>query len=298
MKIGVTGGTGFIGKVFVSSVCGEHDLTVLTLEGESPVRFGSEEYVTSDFSREDMVQKFAGCDAIVHLAFARPAASGADSVGNYFESIAISENVFGAASDLGIKNVVTLSSRSVYSASMEMPLTEERAEPYSVYGAAKLTVEKIGGICNARGMKIKFLRCAQVMGVGERKNLMTVYFEKARGKETLPVYGEGASTKTYIYVKDVARAIMCALEHPDESGVFNIGMTHAVSNLELAKLYCEVFDNADNYVLLRDKKEDGEVWRLDVGKVQRRLGFSPAYDVRAALADMKRITEENEARDQ
>ena len=206
MKIGITGGTGFVGRAFVERYFREHDLTILTMKGEQPRRFGDEKYVCSDFSAEDIVRKFSGCDAVVHLAFARPPIGRPDSAENYYESISISDNVFSASKALDITNIVVMSSRSVYNASMPMPLKEDFTSPYSVYGEAKLEVEKLGASYNERGMKIKFLRSAQVMGIGERRNLMTVYLERSLKKETLNVYGEGASTKTYIYVKDAARA--------------------------------------------------------------------------------------------
>ncbi|MBQ7715142.1 MAG: NAD(P)-dependent oxidoreductase [Clostridia bacterium] len=293
MKIGITGGTGFIGRCFVSENCGTHDLTILTLEGETPLHYGNERYIPSDFSKESIKKAFGDCDAIVHLAFARPPEGRKEALSDYSDSISLSERVFKAAEEEGIKNVVVMSSRSVYNSSMKMPLTEDDTAPYSIYGAAKLEVEKLGDPYNRRGMNIKFLRSAQVMGVGERRNLMTVYLESSVRKEPLKVYGEGISTKTYIYVKDVSKAIMCALNSPDVSGAFNIAMERPVSNAELAALYCKVFNNPDNVIFLRDKKEDGEFWQIDITKAKNLLGFRPEYDVESALTDMKRIIENN-----
>ncbi len=289
MKIGLTGGTGFIGKYFVSEYGDSHDLTVLTLEGDPASPAGDPRYISSDFSVKDIENKFASCDAIVHLAFARPPVGGEDSMSRYADSISVSENVFTAAKNLGIANVVVMSSRSVYNASMKMPLAEDRVGPYSVYGEAKLAVEKIGEKFNGDGMRIKFLRSAQVMGAGERKNLMTVYLERSVNKEPLYVYGKGISTKTYIYVKDVSRAVMCAAEHPDEFGAFNIAMKDAVSTGQLAKLYCKVFDDPAGVVFLEDRPEDGERWIIDVTKAKERLGFEAAYDIEGALRDMKKL---------
>ncbi len=293
MKIGVTGGTGFIGRSFVSRYCTEHDLTILTLENEKVTPFGNEQYISSDFSEESIMENFKGCDAIVHLAFARPAIGKQETFSDYFDSISLSEKVFSAAKKLAVTNVVVMSSRSVYNSRMKMPLSEERVDPYSLYGAAKAAVENIGEIYNRCGMKIKFLRSAQVMGVGERKNLMTVYLEKAMNKEPLTVYGEGVSTKTYIYVKDIARAIMCAVYAHDVSGAFNIAMEKPISNRALAETYCEIFDNRRNIVFLKDKEEDGEFWQIDIAKAKDQLGFFPEYDIGGALRDMKRIIEKD-----
>ncbi len=288
MIICVTGGTGFIGRYFISKYSNEHKLIVLTTRKYSIERIGNEDYVYTDYSVDSLINIFKNCDAIVHMASIRPTKEYEKSALSYFENVTVSENIFKAAKMLEISNIAVLSSRSVYNSSMPMPLKEEYTAPYSLYGASKMMIENIGGIYNREyGMKIKFLRLAQVMGIGERRNLMTVFLENSIKHQTLSVYGEGISEKTYVYVKDVSAAIMCAIKSSEESGAFNIAMKQPVSTLKLAQTFCRVFGNEGNYKVLSGEKEDGESWIIDTSKAEKILGFLSAYDIESAIRDMK-----------
>ena len=186
--------------------------------------------------------------------------------------------------------MVLISTRLVYSDDLPSPIKEEFTKPYSYYGISKLMSENIANIYNKRfGMKIKSLRMAQIIGIGERKNLMTIYLERSLAGEKLSVYGKGISSKAYVYVKDAARAVMTACSLPDVSGEFNICIASTISNKELAEAFCEVFENKSGYELLEDKAEDCEYWLVDNSKAERELGFVPEFDLRKALTDMRNI---------
>lgn len=295
MKIAVTGGTGFIGKYLVRELSKDNEIIVLAIEeGEIPSIAG-EKYYHTDYSKDSLKTVLSGCDAIVHMAGVRsPQNKSECGIGYYSDNITVSDNIFSVAAEKGIANIVMLSTQSVYNGTMEMPLTEDKTSPFSLYGVSKLMAEDLSVYYNRKyGMKIKQLRLAQVLGIGERKNLMSVYLEKSVNKETLPVYGKGISTKTYIYVKDVVRAVKCAIEHPKVCGAFNIAMDCSVTNARLAQSFCEVFGNDGNFVFLPEKKEDGEIWSMDNSKAKEKLGFYPRYTLKDALTDMRKIIQED-----
>ena len=141
MVIGVTGGTGFIGRYFLSSYANKHKIVVLTTKKGNIERIGGEEYRYTDYSIDSLKEILTGCDAVVHMAGKRSSADAERSAVNYFDNVTVSENVFQASRLLGIKNLVVLSSMSVYNPSMAMPLKEEFTSPYSLYGVSKMTVE-------------------------------------------------------------------------------------------------------------------------------------------------------------
>lgn len=293
MKIVVTGGTGFIGKYLIAGLHDKYEILVLTRQNIKEIhRIANENYIKTDYSKEHLRTCFKECGALVHMSAIRMTESKEKSIENYFDNIRIAENLFTAANDVGIKNVIVISSRSVYNANMHMPVKEDMAAPMSLYGISKLAVENLAGIFNQRyKMNIKSLRLAQVIGVGERENLMSTYLNNCIQNIPLKVYGEGKSSKAYIYVKDVVSAIDCALNKPDVCGAFNISMKESISNKELAKAYCDVFGNT--FELLPDEKEDGEIWYLDTAKANEVLRFEPKYDLIKSLLDTRKIIKNN-----
>lgn len=298
MKIGLTGGTGFIGQHFIKEYADGNTFMVATAHetGGSYFQHKNVFYRHVGYTADSFGSAFEGCDCIVHLGAAKSSVSDERSIVNFYGNITSSENVFYAAQRLGIKNVVNISSRCVYEPGLKKPFRETAAAPLNRYGAAKLCVENIAAMFNrAYDMKIKSLRIAQVIGLEVRAgDLPAVYLEKCLQQQQLAVYGHGISAKEYIYIKDVTAAIMKACLKPELSGPFNIGSGVSTTNLELAKSFCKVFENPEGYRLLTDKKEDGLSFLMDVTLAAEQLGFCTRYSLESALADMKKEFEEQD----
>lgn len=297
--IGVTGGTGFIGRYLVR-LCAQRGMACAVVTSGSGrgarIEHPNVRYIASDYSEASLREAFAGCDAVVHLGAKRSDAEAEKAFASYRENLAFSEAVFRAARDLGIANVVNVSSTAVYDKNLQTPFREDMAvSPLSFYGACKRSIELIAELYNKKfGMAIKSLRLAQVIGEGERGGYMLAIFkERCRDGLPLNVYGQGRAGKEYIYVKDVARAILAALAHPEKAGVYNIGSGAFTSNRALAEAYCQAYGNAAGYVLLTDKPEAVYDYRMDVEKARAELGFACEYDLGAAIADTRREAEGN-----
>lgn len=293
MKIGITGATGFIGRYLLPALAGAHELTAATARADTAALYQHPNlrYVHTSYDWEGYLAAFSGCDAVVHLGARRSDGTREQSISSYFENLASTEALFQACRDLGISNVVNISSVAVYDPELPQPFSETQApRPLSYYGVAKLAAEEISQLYNRRyGMKIKSLRLAQVLGLGERDGYMpAVFLEQCRQGQPLSVYGQGVGGKEYIYVKDVVRAIALALEAPDRDGVYNIGSGVLTTNRALAEAYCAVFQNPAGYRLCPDQPERVEQFCTDVSLARQELGFSAAYSLEEALADMRR----------
>lgn len=295
MKIGLTGGTGFIGQHLLKDYADRHTFVAATSRENTGgfYQHPNIQYVFSNYSITSFCAAFAECDCIVHLGAAKSSAGAEKKIENFYCNISACENIFYAAHSLGIKNVINISSRCVYEPSLPKPFKEELTAPLNRYGAAKLCTENIAAIFNRScGMKIKSLRLAQVLGSGMRSgDLLSVYLERSLKGKPLEVFGRGESAKEYIYIKDVTAAIMCACLKKSLGGSFNIGTGTATTNLNLAQAFCSVFRNEGGYRLLPEKQEDGLVYCMDVSRAKETLGFCAEYDLCSALVDMKKELE-------
>ncbi len=287
MKIALMGGLGFIGREF-TDYAAKSGCTVRVYDMADPA--GDDTgcgYEKMDFLTAAGT-KTIDADAMVILAAKRPYSG--FSFADYMNNVTIADNCFEIAKNSGIKNVVFASSKAVYSDQGTMPWTEELyTQPLSLYGASKVSVEQIALFLNRGGqMNIKCLRFAQVIGLGERKGfLLSTLIDNAIAKKKQVVYGDGSQRRQYVYIKDVCRAILAALEHEEASGVFNIGMPEAISNLELAERINEAYDNAGNLECDLTKPMDTFCDEMDVCRAKRLLEWEPAYDIVSMLVDMK-----------
>ena len=289
-RIAVTGGTGFIGSVFLEKYASIAEYIVAS-EHPEKARFEHDNitYLKSDYSYESLCSVFDGCDAVVHLAAKRPDRLSEEKAESYIENIVVSDNVFRAAQYAGITNVVNISSVSVYDDKTDSPYLEGKEHPMSFYGFSKLSSEIAADMYNRKyGMKIKSLRLAQVIGSGERGGYMLAIFaDRCMKGEALDIFGDGSPRRGYVYVKDAARAIYLALCKEEVFGTFNIGMNFDISNLELAQAFCKAYGNSAGYVLHPEKTVKAEKGYMCCDKARDILGFVAEYDIIGAICDMR-----------
>lgn len=294
MRIAITGASGFIGQYTVLELHAQgHQMVLL---GRERRKLDSAFYsnhipfqlVETDYVR-DMDKTLRGIDALVHLAGMRHKKDGsmAEFITN---NIVTTERLFHAAAQNKIRNIVFTSSIAVYNPWLNaLPFSENQdCTPLTPYGISKLACEKMAYFYDQKfGTKIKCLRVGQVIGSEEREGFMVnTMIGQAIRRETIRVWGKGSGTRDYVYVKDVARAIHSALEHPELSGSFNISCGEPVSHLRLAEGINRALGNQGNLKMDPDKKEDVTPFFMSTQKTERELQWRPKWNLESMLADL------------
>ncbi|HHY83216.1 MAG TPA: NAD(P)-dependent oxidoreductase [Clostridiales bacterium] len=288
MKVGVTGGSGFLGSETVSLLANVRSYTPVIIGRGGKQANYMHEYRVTDYSLESLMDVFKDLDAIVHLAAVRGTGSG---ISNFHPNEIITENLFEACSRLDIGNIVYASSIAVYSDESKIPWREDQLpSPKTLYGISKLACEYMANIYHTKyGLNVKSLRIAQVLGEGERKGyMMNTFIDNAFKKKQLHVIGKSKARREFVYVKDVAEAILLALSKKEVHGAFNIGSNEAYTNLEIAKIVNICFNNEGN-LLYDDSRDEGISSSLmDSSKAREVLGYSPRYGLKEGLLDIKK----------
>ena len=60
------------------------------------------------------------------------------------------------------------------------------------------------------------------------------------GQASVTIWGTGAPLREFLYVDDLARACVMLMEHPDATGIYNIGAGQDIAIAELATLVARV----------------------------------------------------------
>lgn len=296
--IAITGGTGFIGQWILRLYSNKYNFKVLTRNLDMSKDIYKHEnvvYCTTDYSEDSLKEVLTDCSSVIHLASIRFDKNQKEKFKRYLDNIVLTENLFSVCNELNIENIVFLSSRAVYGNSEgKINVEEQQFNPMNLYGVSKATIELLSEYYNDKyNMKIKSLRASQVLGLGEREGYMfSVFLNSCLDKKTLYLYGEGKGERNYIYVKDLARAIMISLEKSECKGCYNIASNKTISNSELAETMCKVFNNNNNIVYLTDKIEDLSIQRISVTKAKKELDFECMYELIDMMEDIKRTLEE------
>ena len=141
-----------------------------------------------------------------------------------------SENVINAAINHNVKKLISSSSASVYGDALEVPMTE--SHPFNnknFYGATKIAGEAMATAFNDRyGLEVVSLRYMNVYGPGQDQHavysgVVPIMLNKIEAGEQPVINGDGSQAYDFVYVEDVAKANICALESDIKTGNYNVG---------------------------------------------------------------------------
>lgn len=291
-RVLVTGGSGFIGSNLVRLLIGRgYRVTVL-----DNLSTGRREYLAGlpiDFVKGDILDQelvkrvVAGHDGTIHLAAQTGvpgslAAPRLDCEVNVVGTL----NVLEACRQAGTGRFVFASSNAPLGR-QPPPATEEKAPlPISPYGASKLAGE---GYCLAYhgswGLGTVVLRFANVYGPrsAHKDSVVAKFFKDILATARITVYSDGGQTRDFIFVEDLCRAILLALESDVAGEVFQIATGVETSILELGALVQRVVGR-DVGVEHRPSRR-GDIRRnySAIDKVQRMLGWHPEMGLEDGL---------------
>lgn len=294
--IALTGGTGFIGQYLIPELLRDPDIRIRCLTRRDTLDGCRQderlEYVTCGFTQEELTDALCGCDGVIHLGGSVPGS--VKSEDEFFTQcigmIQCAKGVFDASVKNKIRNVVFASSISVYNYDKEQPYTEDdRCDPFNMYAIAKLAIEKMALNYHKQfGLNVKALRISQVFGA--RKDVVRPFLrmleENCLAGKSVTLFGTGETAQDYVYVRDVCKAIVLALQHGDDFGEFNIGAGRAISNTELALAFCEGFQNPAGVTYVKDGKEIMFHRALNIHKARSAWGYEPSYTLVEACREM------------
>jgi UDP-glucose 4-epimerase len=145
-------------------------------------------------------------------------------------NIAGTFNVLEACVNNNVKKLIYSSSASVYGDAVEVPMTEDH--PFNnknFYGATKISGEAMCTAFNDRyKLQVIGLRYMNVYGPGQDQHavytgVVPIMLNKIDANEAPTINGDGSQAYDFIYVEDVARCNVAALESDIELGFYNVG---------------------------------------------------------------------------
>jgi UDP-glucose 4-epimerase len=289
MKVLVTGGTGFIGSFVVEKLLEKgHDVCIVAIGRELPEYIRKiRDQITfhqADYGDVDSLNKILpGCDAVIHLAWSTVPKQTRGTTGFEFSSNVISSiTLLEKCIDFNIGKFVFISSGgTIYGIPDHIPIAETHEQkPISGYGLSKLTMEKLLHIYHhAQGINYSVLRVSNAYG--ERQNyiknqgVISVWIRNIFKKGEIEIWGDGSVIRDYVYVKDVADAIVNALEKTNGSSVYNIGGGKGYSLNDLLDELKKISKTPFKVTYKPSRNFDVPVNILDITEASKNLGYKP-----------------------
>lgn len=295
MNILVTGGAGFIGSHIVDAYISRgHDVVII-----DNMSTGVKEYINPkakfyemDICDEKVADVFKEnkIDVINHHAAQIDLRKSVDDPKfDINVNIAGSVNLLQNAITNGVKKFIFASTGgAIYGEHDYFPADEDHAtRPYAPYGINKLCVEKYLFYYNhVYGLNYTVLRYANVYGPRQNPHgecgVIAIFTDKIlKGQEPL-INGDGSQTRDYVYVTDVVKANVLALDDP-KSTIYNISTTRETDvNFifeQINKFAGTGFEEKHGPAKLGEQKRS----ILSFEKISVALGWSPEIDIETGL---------------
>ena len=291
MRAIVTGGAGFIGSHVVDALVARGDEVAVV---DSLVH-GSKDNVSARAElhvrdiREPLDDLFDAVrpEAVFHLAAQADVRVSVDSPAEDAEvNVVGTIRILEGARRHGAQVVFASTGGAIYG-ECEVPAPEDAAtEPLSPYGTAKLAAEEyLRSYNRLYGTRHVSLRYGNVYGPRQdphgEAGVVAIFLGALARREQARIFGDGAQTRDYVYVGDVARATTSTIGQ--DSGVYNVGTGRETSVVELYELCARVASS--NAPAEHAPARLGELQRsfLDPERAARELGFTAMVDLEDGL---------------
>jgi UDP-glucose 4-epimerase len=302
----VTGGCGLVGSTTIDLLlrdCSPAQVVILddmsrgTLANvENALKDPRVTLIRGDIRDVDVVRNATqGMDAVIHLAALRITACAAEPRAAMGVMCDGSFNVVEAAHLARVKKIVAASTASIYGLAEVFP-TQENHHPYNNrtwYGASKIMLEGLLRSFNDMyGLPYVALRYFNVYGprmdiYGKYTEVLIRWMERIAAGQSPLILGDGKQTMDFVYIEDIARSNIFALQSEASDEVFNVASGEETSLNDLAAALLKVMGSDLKPEYGPERTVNSVSRRLaDTMKAENMLGFKAEVGLEDGLASL------------
>ena len=315
MRVLVTGGAGFIGGAVVRRLLAESGTIVFNLDklGYASDLTGIQEQLAGrdlerhvlqqvnlvDLESTDAAVQQADPDLVLHLAAESHVDRSIDGPGEFLAS-----NVSGTFNLLQAvrrhwEALPTerqeqfrfhhISTDEVFGSLGELGRFSETTpyDPRSPYSASKAASDHlVNAWHHTYGLPVVLTNCSNNYGPWQfPEKLIPVVILKALAGEPIPLYGDGANVRDWLFVEDHVDALLLAARQGRVGGSYCIGGYGELSNKEVVVAICELLDHlhpdggehARLITRVADRPGHDRRYAIDSTRISTELGWQPSY---------------------
>ena len=287
----IVGATGFVGKAVVEALRARGRAVRAVSRSPRPPEPGVE-WVRADLTEPGDVEGLAeGASASVHLATsAVPRVLEHDPVRDVRENLVPVIHLHDELARAGVGKHFFISSGGTVYGPSDRPMLDERdpTRPISSYGIHKLAAEgHVARLAHRHGVHCTVLRPSNPYGPGQDPNgglgLVASALRRALDDEPIVVWGDGSVVRDYVYVTDVADAIVRALDYRGDEPVLNCGSGQGLSVNEVIDHVAEATGRRPRVDYQDPRRMDVPRSVLSIDRLRRECDWRPRVDIQQGL---------------
>lgn len=296
MNILITGSAGFIASHLIEELLKNENHCIIGIDNFYSGTIENLDFIKSidekdkfkfieadirDFEQVNNIIKEKDIEQIYHLA---AIVSVQESIQNPLLSNDVNVkgtlNILESARLNSVKRVVFSGSAAVYGDEPTQPKNENSiTKPISPYGYEKLIGEQYMKLYSELyGIETVSLRYFNVYGerqsaTGDYSGVISIFEKKFKDDEILNIYGDGEQYRDFVYVKDVVKANIKAMNTPNIPGkVFCVGTSRKVSINDLVSILNYKYSKNIKPNYLESRNGDIKESTCDNKKIKQFLG--------------------------
>jgi len=289
----VTGGAGFIGSHVADRMLADgadvlvvDDLSTGSLANlPAGARFEQIDIVDPGFG--DLASDFRA-DTILHCAAnASVVRADADPAGDARSNVLGTIEVAKAAAAARSRLVYVTTGGALYGNPRYLPADEDHPiEPLSAYGLSKWVAERYISLLLGSDPPAIVLRLANVYGPRQRTDLeggvVSIFIDRLQRGLPLEIHGDGSQTRDFVFVSDVADAVLLASDCQTALTV-NVASGTGTAINELVSTLTRLSGRTPVVRHTAERPHDIAHSRLDPRRARERLGWTPKIDLETGL---------------
>jgi dTDP-glucose 4,6-dehydratase len=165
--------------------------------------------------------------------------------------------------------------------------------PNSPYSASKAASDLVvRSYWKTYGLDARITRCCNNFGPNQfPEKFIPLAINNLLAEKKISVYGDGKNIREWIHVEDHCRGIQHVIDFGAAGGIYNIGSSIELSNLELAELIIKYADKTlESIEFVTDRKGHDYRYHLDSSLIESQLGFRTIHSFQESLMSLVKGT--------
>jgi dTDP-glucose 4,6-dehydratase len=171
--------------------------------------------------------------------------------------------------------------------------------PNSPYSASKASSDMlVRAYHHTYGLPMVITNCSNNYGPYQfPEKLIPVVIQSCLSRKAIPVYGDGMNVRDWLYVRDHAEALWQVLSRGGDGETYNIGGHNEWPNLRIVELIADLVDEfapelggktRNLITFVKDRPGHDRRYAIDASKLERELGWTPAYTFERGIRETVR----------
>lgn len=178
-------------------------------------------------------------------------------------------------------------------------------DPRSPYSASKAASDHlVRAWYETYNLPVVLTNCSNNYGPYQfPEKLIPVAILNALSGKPIPVYGQGANIRDWLYVEDHADALLTVVKNGQLGRSYNIGGENEVRNIDIVRMICAILDSkrpksgtyAEQIAFVTDRPGHDKRYAIEPALIRQELGWQPSVTLEEGLEKTVQWYLDNEA---